>query len=350
MNRRLPVYILIDCSESMIGDGIRAVRSGLSQMLSVLRQDPHALETAYISVISFGAGAQVVIPLTELIQVQEPKIVLSQGTSLGAALDLLSNQIETEVVKSEGDLKGDYRPLIILLTDGQPTDDWQSAKVRFDNQMGKRVANFYVVGCGHAIDYKSLSKISDIVLSLPDMTPESMRKLFVWMTQTVTSASIGVSGQDQNEENFGIKILPKEIVRVNPEGDNMPTVSMQVFLPGICSLKKESRYLMRYVKRDNSTYFIGEHAHKIKLGDIELSEIKPLAEQQKVSLHGAIQCPYCYAEGWVQCEHCGIYFCTGILNNEIEACDNMNIQCPNCSTTLTLRIGGNEFEADFTRG
>tara|TARA_B100001093_G_scaffold520283_1_gene614257 strand:- start:4759 stop:5100 length:342 start_codon:yes stop_codon:yes gene_type:complete len=112
--------------------------------------------------------------------------------------------------------------------------------------MKKTIANMYVIGCGQAIDYKSLSKISDIVLSLPDMKLESMRKLFAWMTQTVSTASVGIS-RPETDNIPGMKILPKEINRVKPGGTGMPSATMQIFLPGICSIKKD-RYLMRYIK------------------------------------------------------------------------------------------------------
>lgn len=348
MNRRLPVYILIDCSESMIGEGLAAVRTGITQMLSVLRQDPHALETAYISIISFGSSAQVLVPLTEITNVHEPKLVLSQGTALGAAIDLLSEQIRKEVIKSSENSKGDYRPLVILLTDGQPTDNWKSAKNRFDNEIGKNVANLYVVGCGQAIDYKSLSQFSDIVLSLPDMKPDSMRKLFVWMTQTVSSASVGTAEYDSGEVP-GIKILPKEIIKVESDGDGMPRASMQVFLPGICSLKKE-RYIMRYVKDNGSSRYYGISAHEVDPSDIEMDAIKKTNESETVTLDGAVPCPYCKADGWVKCESCGIHYCTGSLLGKDQISNNAQTTCPNCNASLTLRFGGDEFEADLSRG
>ena len=348
MNRRLPVYILIDCSESMIGEGLTAVRSGITQMLSVLRQDPHALETAYISIISFGASAKVLVPLTEITKVQEPKLILSQGTSLGAAIDLLTQQIGKEVIKSSENSKGDYRPLVILLTDGQPTDNWKSAKNRFENKIGKNVANLYVVGCGQAIDYKSLSQISDIVLSLPDMKPDSMRKLFVWMTQTVSSASVGTGAYDSGEVP-GIKILPKEIIKVEPDADGMPSASMQVFLPGICSLNKD-RYVMRYVKNKGSSRYYGTSAHKVDPADIEMDAIKKTNESETVTLDGGFPCPYCEAEGWVKCESCGIHYCAGSLLEKDQIAENVETTCPNCNASLTLKFGGDEFEADFSRG
>ena len=53
MSRRLPVYLLIDSSGSMHGEPIHAVNVGISSMLSALRQDPYALESVHLSLITF---------------------------------------------------------------------------------------------------------------------------------------------------------------------------------------------------------------------------------------------------------------------------------------------------------
>ncbi|MBQ4310052.1 MAG: VWA domain-containing protein, partial [Oscillospiraceae bacterium] len=55
--RRLPVYLLLDTSGSMTGDPIEAVRQGVKALVSELRGDPQALETAYLSVITFASTA-----------------------------------------------------------------------------------------------------------------------------------------------------------------------------------------------------------------------------------------------------------------------------------------------------
>ncbi|MBQ3447385.1 MAG: VWA domain-containing protein, partial [Synergistaceae bacterium] len=72
--RRLPVYLLLDCSGSMMGAPIEAVKQGITTLLSELKGDPQALETAYLSVITFESTARQVVPLTELIQFQAPSI------------------------------------------------------------------------------------------------------------------------------------------------------------------------------------------------------------------------------------------------------------------------------------
>lgn len=49
--RRLPIYFLVDVSESMVGEPIQQVQDGMRMIVQELRTDPYALETAYISVI-----------------------------------------------------------------------------------------------------------------------------------------------------------------------------------------------------------------------------------------------------------------------------------------------------------
>ena len=68
--RRLPVYLVIDTSGSMRGESINAVNVGIQSMLNALRQDPYALESVYISIITFDNEAREIVPLTALEQFQ----------------------------------------------------------------------------------------------------------------------------------------------------------------------------------------------------------------------------------------------------------------------------------------
>ena len=51
--RRLPVYFLLDTSGSMYGEPIQALNNALSGMINTLRSDAQALDSLWISIITF---------------------------------------------------------------------------------------------------------------------------------------------------------------------------------------------------------------------------------------------------------------------------------------------------------
>ena len=130
--RRLPIYFLIDVSESMVGEPIIQVEKGMRNIIQELRTDPYALETVFVSVIVFAGKEKVLSPLTELYKFYPPQFPIGGGTSLGTALDCLMNDIDKSVKKTTVEMKGDWKPIIFLFTDGMPTDNPQQAFNRWN--------------------------------------------------------------------------------------------------------------------------------------------------------------------------------------------------------------------------
>lgn len=188
--RRLPIYLLLDCSGSMSGEPIEAVRQGVKALLSDLRTDPTALETAYLSVITFGSTAQQVIPLTELMAFQEPNLDANGTTAMGDALRVLDRCIEQEVQKSSATNKGDWKPLVFLMTDGQPTDSWESSA---DQIKQKRIGNIIACAAGPGADATPLKRITEIVVSLNNLQPETLKAFFKWVSSSIKTTSQSVA-------------------------------------------------------------------------------------------------------------------------------------------------------------
>lgn len=208
--RRLPVYLLLDVSGSMSGEPIEAVKTGVQTLVSTLRQDPYALETAFLSVITFDTSARQVAPLTELANFQTPSISASGTTALGEALGLLAERVEVEVAKTTAEVKGDWKPLIFIMTDGVPTDDWQRGVERL-----KKVRTGIIVACaaGQGADTSVLKQITEVVVQLDTADSSTIKAFFKWVSASVSTGSQKVD-QGQKEVT-GLGDLPPPPPEVN---------------------------------------------------------------------------------------------------------------------------------------
>lgn len=208
--RRLPVYLLLDTSGSMSGEPIEAVKNGVQVLVSTLRQDPYALETAYISVITFDSNVQQLVPLTDLASFQPPSISASGGTSLGGGLKLLAESIDREIAKSTPEQKGDWKPLVFIMTDGVPTDDWQRGLTEFKNRK-----TGIVVACaaGSGADTSILKQITEVVVSLDTADSATIKAFFKWVSASISTGSQKV--ESDFKEVAGLNELPPPPPEVN---------------------------------------------------------------------------------------------------------------------------------------
>ena len=184
--RRLPVYLLLDVSGSMAGEPIEAVRQGMKALVADLKGDAQAIESAHLSVITFGSSATQVSPLTEIGMFQEPPLNAAGDTKMGAALTLLEQCLENEVRRATPTQKGDWRPLVFMMTDGQPTDSWEDAADRIKL---KKIGNIIACGAGPGADTASLKRITENVVQLSNLQPEALKAYFKWVSGSIKATS-----------------------------------------------------------------------------------------------------------------------------------------------------------------
>lgn len=117
----LPVILLLDTSSSMSGEKIVSLNQAAREMLATFSKDGSQDLFITAAVITFGGVAALHTPPTAADQVNWKDLNTDGGTPMGEAFALAKQLIEDKAkIPSRA-----YRPTVVLVSDGQPTDDWQ---------------------------------------------------------------------------------------------------------------------------------------------------------------------------------------------------------------------------------
>lgn len=128
----LPVILLLDGSGSMSEDGkIEALNQAVQVMIQQFADEAQKEMEILVSIILFnGEGAIVHTPYTEAQKLQAEGFAPLEAegyTPLGGALKLAKEMIEDKVRTPSRA----YRPAVILVSDGEPNDDWKGPMQAF---------------------------------------------------------------------------------------------------------------------------------------------------------------------------------------------------------------------------
>ena len=152
-------------------------------MLSALRNDPYALETVSISIITYDKDVNQLIPLTPIDDLQMPEITTPESgpTHMGAALEMLCDKVDKEVNKGTSEQKGDWMPLLFLMTDGKPSD------IQAYNNVIPKVKNSHfatIVCCAAGPKAKTDEQklLTDKVYQIDTLDSASLMKFFEWVS------------------------------------------------------------------------------------------------------------------------------------------------------------------------
>ena len=189
---RCAVVLALDVSGSMAGQPIAELNAGLKELAQALKADKLASLRVELAMVTFG-GSLTIIDFVPADAFQPPNLIANGSTPMGAAvqkaLALLHERKDT--YKRNG--LDYFRPWLFLITDGVPTDVWETAADRARDEEERKGVSVYAIGVQDA-DLQTLARFSAVRPPLM-LQGLAFRDLFVWLSKSLSAVAQSQPGQ-----------------------------------------------------------------------------------------------------------------------------------------------------------
>ncbi|MEB0048412.1 MULTISPECIES: VWA domain-containing protein [unclassified Pseudomonas] len=201
---RVPICLVLDVSGSMEGDPIAELHAGVQMFFEAIRKDDVAQYAAEISIVTFGGTAQKVLDFSDINRQDVPPLVASGLTPMGHAVNIALDLLEARKEDYQRAGVDYYQPWMVLMTDGEPTDDIGSAAARVASLISQRKLSVFPIAIGTAVNMQSLSQFS------PTRPPLRLKGLnfnqfFDWLSRSVSRVSQSTPGEEVALDIKGIE-------------------------------------------------------------------------------------------------------------------------------------------------
>jgi uncharacterized protein YegL len=187
--RPLPVILLADVSGSMTANGkIEALNDAVSEMIATFAEEDDTKAEIHVSVVTFGSGgAKLHKPLQPASDATWENMTAAGRTPMGEAFTTTREIIENrDVIPSRA-----YRPTVVLVSDGIPTDDWEAPLNTLLQSERASKASRFAMGIGEDADKKTLEAFlaGEDSRVFEAHEAREIKKFFRWVTMSVTTRS-----------------------------------------------------------------------------------------------------------------------------------------------------------------
>lgn len=199
---RVPVVLCLDVSASMtIDNRIDQLNQGVQEFFRSISEDHIARYSAEICIVTFGSEAQKLVDFNYADRQKEAfaKMTLQArgNTAMGSAVEMSLSLLDAR--KKEYQEKGiDYwQPWLVLMTDGQATDNIDTAVARCQELVGQGKLVIFPLALGKGANLKQLELFSP---KRPPMriNEHKMSEFFNWLSQSVRTTSQSTLGDKVN--------------------------------------------------------------------------------------------------------------------------------------------------------
>ena len=183
--RRLPIYILINTSSSLSNGILQNFKDSINLLVETLQEDPYALETVYISIITFDSTITRLCSLSPLTSFTTPSIKIGkQESSLGHTLLQLATIIDNELIKSTCEQKGDWKPLIFIFTANDSVIDITE---EVEDLICHKCGRIIICAKTDSVNLGKYKKITEVILPIESLDKQTINSQFYWISGSINT-------------------------------------------------------------------------------------------------------------------------------------------------------------------
>ena len=179
-----------------VRSGIRRIdllTEGVQAYHTDLINDSLAAQRVEVCVITFGGQVQTLVPFVVASEFVPPTLEANGETPMGAAIVHAIQAIEDRKQLYRRNGLHYYRPWIFLITDGEPTDNWEIAALKIREGEQQRKFAFFAVG----VEGANFTILRQLCVREPlPLKGYSFREMFVWLSQSQRQVSHSNPGQE----------------------------------------------------------------------------------------------------------------------------------------------------------
>lgn len=196
---KLAAAFILDCSGSMEGEPIEQMNKGIQYFADFIKKNPIAKHRLDVTIISFGEEVTVHQENASADDLIAPYLQAGGATPMGeailTALDILEQQ--KQYYKAE-DVEY-IKPIIICLTDGEPTDEeiFKEATNQLLMAEAQNKVSFYCIGCNKvnmSVMENMRTKHAPMIMGKDKDGKDEIEKFFKQVS-IVMSGEVGRNGQ-----------------------------------------------------------------------------------------------------------------------------------------------------------
>ena len=191
---RCPCVLLLDTSGSMQGMPIQQLNDGIATFKQELLNDPLATKRVEVAMITFGP-VSLESGFHTVPNFYPQPLTANNDTPMGGAITMGIDLVKKRKQEYKSAGISYYKPWIILITDGAPTDNWHNAAMQVREGETAKGFAFFAVGVEGA-NFDTLKQIS--VREPLKLKRLMFREFFMWLSASMKMVSSKNPGSNIN--------------------------------------------------------------------------------------------------------------------------------------------------------